>query len=100
VWVANPYQDTVSRISPHGEGRVLATIPVGHEPQGIAVSPSGVWVANKGSGTVSQIVPGTSEQEPREIELEREGEPNAIATDPHTVWVTRLDNHTVTPIKP
>jgi DNA-binding beta-propeller fold protein YncE len=37
---------------------VVATIGVGMEPRGVAVSPTGyVYVANDGSGTVSVINP-------------------------------------------
>jgi YVTN family beta-propeller protein len=57
VWVANRFvasegvspsgkRGTVSRIDPRTSA-VVATIPVGHEPFGIAASDASVWVANR-----------------------------------------------------
>jgi YVTN family beta-propeller protein len=43
VWVANAGDGTVSRIDPR-TARVVATIQVGHRPQGVAVAGGAVWV--------------------------------------------------------
>src|SRR5205823_12926099 len=39
---------------------VTETIPVGPQPEGIAVSPGAVWVANRGDPSVSRIDPTTN----------------------------------------
>ena len=36
------------------------TIPVGNEPNAVSVAPTGVWVANRGEGTVWRIDPNTN----------------------------------------
>jgi len=56
VYVANNGSNSVSVIDAAGNA-VVATIPVGNVPYGIAVDPSGtrVYVANNGSNSVSVI---------------------------------------------
>ena len=39
---------------------VSETIPVGNDPIAVAVAPTGVWVANRGDGTVWRIDPATN----------------------------------------
>src|SRR4029077_17443848 len=43
-----------------GRNRLVAVVPVGTTPRGVAVGRS-VWVANSGDGTVSQVDPRTLE---------------------------------------
>ncbi|GGL07535.1 YVTN family beta-propeller protein [Curtobacterium luteum] len=58
VYTANPGNNTVSLIS---AGTVLQSVPVGSDPEALAVAPNGdVYVANTGDGTVSVIEAGTS----------------------------------------
>jgi YVTN family beta-propeller protein len=65
VWLSNPSYDTVTRVDP-ATNTVSATIPVGAQPEGIAVSPGAVWVvnagglANAGGPSVSRIDPATN----------------------------------------
>jgi len=40
--------------------RVVATIPVGHEPGALVVGAGGVWVANEADHTISRIEPRTN----------------------------------------
>lgn len=56
AYVANVGSNTVSVIDP-ATNRVVATVPVGVSPQGVAVSPvtNRVYVTNFNSGTVSVI---------------------------------------------
>jgi YVTN family beta-propeller protein len=57
VWVANIDNDTVSVFARAGLVKV-AEIPVGQHPRSLAVAPDGrIWVANKGSSTLSVISP-------------------------------------------
>src|SRR5438876_9866762 len=60
VWVARVSDNTVLRIDPQTNS-VIATIPVGPQPEGIAVTPGAVWVVNKGGPSVSRIDPATNQ---------------------------------------
>jgi DNA-binding SARP family transcriptional activator/sugar lactone lactonase YvrE len=44
-----------------GRNRVVDVVPLGTTPSGIAVSPSGVWIANPRNNTVSRLSPKTHE---------------------------------------
>jgi YVTN family beta-propeller protein len=56
LWVCNPDNDTVSVIDVAGGANTkVAEIPVGEEPQSIALSAEKAYVANAVSGTVSII---------------------------------------------
>ena len=58
VWVANPDNNSVSLIGVENDAnQTLAEIPVGVEPQNVAITPNGqrVYVSNTVSGTVSVI---------------------------------------------
>ncbi|HXJ55465.1 MAG TPA: beta-propeller fold lactonase family protein, partial [Verrucomicrobiae bacterium] len=56
IWVVNPSDDSVSVIRPDNNTR-LARIPVGDEPQSIALTPDNQWayVANAADSSVSVI---------------------------------------------
>jgi len=54
IWLSNPSLNTVTRVDP-ATNTVTATIPVGPQPQGIAVSPGAVWVVNAGGPSLSRI---------------------------------------------
>jgi YVTN family beta-propeller protein len=56
IWVVNPADDSVSVIRPDNNTR-LAKIPVGDEPEGIALTPDGryAYVANAAGGSVTVI---------------------------------------------
>lgn len=61
VWVSNANSGTVSRIDP-ATRKVVATIPVGGNPENPAVARDGtVFVPNFLDGTVSRIDPATNE---------------------------------------
>jgi YVTN family beta-propeller protein len=57
IWVVNPSDNSVSVIRPDNNTRITK-IPVGAEPQSIALSPDGqyAWVANSAAGTVTAIL--------------------------------------------
>jgi YVTN family beta-propeller protein len=59
VWLTHPITSTVSRVDP-ATNKVSATIDVGLQPAGIAVSPDAVWVVNAGDPSVSRIDPATN----------------------------------------
>jgi len=58
VWVANPDNNSVSVVRVENDAnQLVAEIPVGKEPQNVAISPNGanVYVTNTASSTVSVI---------------------------------------------
>lgn len=58
VWVANPDNNSVSVVRVENDAnQLVAEIPVGKEPQNVAISPNGatLYVTNTASGTVSVI---------------------------------------------
>ncbi len=59
LWVVNSLDSTVSRVNPEVSA-VVATIPVGSGPVGIAVKDGDVWVANQYSASLSRIDPATN----------------------------------------
>jgi len=59
VWIANSGPGTVTRYD--NDGNVLATIPVGDQPTGVAVDTLGkVWVCNLGDEYIKRIDPATN----------------------------------------
>jgi YVTN family beta-propeller protein len=83
VWVVDSLDDAVKRIDP-GTQSVMATIPVGRSPAGVAFGTGSVWVANCGDGTVSRIDPKTDHASTIAVG----GSPQAIAVDGDRAWVT------------
>jgi YVTN family beta-propeller protein len=64
--------------------RVVAAIPVGDRPGGIAFGSGSLWVANLDDQTISRIDPGG----PRKLGLVRvPGPPTGIAAGPGGLWV-------------
>ncbi len=57
VYVASPSQDAVFAVDPTGAGSVIATIPVGDHPSGLAVvtTTNKIYAANFGSHNVTAI---------------------------------------------
>jgi YVTN family beta-propeller protein len=84
LWVSNYDTDTVWEIDSH-TGHLVATIPVGHTPKGVARSQGAVWVANSGDGTVSRIDPATGEVV---ATIEVGGSPQSVAVGEVGVWVS------------
>ena len=59
VWVANSCADQVDRLT--NDGTLVAAIPVGGTPTGVAVDAAGkVWVTNLGSDNAMRIDPATN----------------------------------------
>jgi YVTN family beta-propeller protein len=59
LWIARLADDSVLRIDPQNNS-LVATVPVGPQPEGIATTPGAIWVVNKGGPTVSRIDPATN----------------------------------------
>ncbi|MDF2629471.1 MAG: hypothetical protein K0R39_3302 [Symbiobacteriaceae bacterium] len=59
VWVANSGSSSVTRLT--NSGAIVAIIPVGNTPTGVAIDAAGkVWVTNLGSDSASRIDPATN----------------------------------------
>ncbi|HEX4747801.1 MAG TPA: protein kinase [Gaiellaceae bacterium] len=71
------------RIDPETNG-TTATIPIGNEPNAVAVSPTGVWVANRADGTVWRIDPTTNAVS---LKTSAHGEPTDLAVTPTRTFV-------------
>jgi YVTN family beta-propeller protein len=59
VWQSDYEHDALLRIDPV-TGKVVASIPVGSQPLGVAVTAGAVWVADEHSGAVTRIDPATN----------------------------------------
>ena len=108
VWLSNPSYNTVTRIDP-ATNTVAATIRVGSQPEGIAVSPGAVWVANAGGladaggPTVSRIDPATN-RVVATIPVGPKGDCCAQHTDliasPRSVWVALANGSSIVRVDP
>jgi YVTN family beta-propeller protein len=87
--------DAVWRIDP-GTGRVLAKIPTGKGPTGVAIGEGSVWVANSRSNTVSRIDPVTN----RAASIKVGKSPVDVAVGTGGVWVVNRLDRTVSRIDP
>jgi ABC-type transport system substrate-binding protein/class 3 adenylate cyclase len=76
----------------------FSPITVGSQPAGIAASPSGVWVANSGDGTVSEINPSVPQTEAAPIFVGNG--PDGVVVARRAVWVTLSVDGTVAKIDP
>jgi streptogramin lyase len=84
VWVSHPELNAVSRLDP-STMTPTATIRVGREPAGLAVSPGAVWVANIGGPSVTRIDPATN----RVVATIRVGPPSACCAEHMTLTATK-----------
>ena len=76
---------------------VVASLPVGERPGGVAVGAGAVWVTNTGAGTVSRI-----DQQTRAVvdTIEVGRSPVGIAVTDGAVWVANSGDRTVSRINP
>jgi YVTN family beta-propeller protein len=99
VWVADSFDNTVTRIVPAGAGgTVTHTIPLGNGPGPIAAGEGAIWVANSRDGTVSRIDPATPPHVEAEIPVGRL--PSGIVVGAGAVWVANSLSGTVSRIDP
>ena len=87
VWQSDFENNVLVRIDPVA-GKVVARIPVGSSPEGVAVTAGSVWVANEGDGSVMRIDPATN----RVVATIPVGPPGAsgpqiMTAGPGGVWV-------------
>lgn len=97
-WVANSADGTVSEILGTGGTVSLDTVTVGSNPEGLGYGNTkcgGVWVANQGSDTVSQIVLNLKNR-PQVVRTINVGKgPRNVAVGAGRVWVTNSKDGTV-----
>ena len=86
----------MNRIDP-ATGKVTRKVQVGGHPDGIAVGPDAVWVANGEDGTVTRIDPATGQPSGP---LSVGSGPAGIAITPAAVWVANSLDLTVSKIDP
>ena len=67
-----------------GSDRLVAAIPVGDRPGGIAFGSGSLWVANLGDQTISRVDPNSRRTLPM---IPVGGQPAGIAAGSHGVWV-------------
>jgi virginiamycin B lyase len=60
IGLRNTIANTLLPIDP-GDGSVAAVIGMGKQPQFLAAGEGGVWVLNKGEGTVAHVEPATNQ---------------------------------------
>ena len=95
IWVADNFNDAVSRIDP--SGFVAPRISVGHKPEAIAVGEGAVWVADSGDDAVVRVDPKTNSVT---TTIDVGKAPSAIAVGAHAVWVVNSGDGTVSRIDP
>jgi streptogramin lyase len=97
VWVVNG--EALYRL---GEGDEPQRVPVGSEPDDVAVDNNYVWVSDRTDDTVTRIDPGPLEvgAEPDEVTVPVGDEPRAIAVGRKTVWVANAGDGTISRIRP
>jgi peptide/nickel transport system substrate-binding protein len=96
IWVSDGAQNRVfyERLHPPE----FSPIAVGQQPEGIAASPGGVWVANSGDGTVTEINPSVPQTEAAPIFVGNG--PDGVVIARGAVWVTLSVDGTLAKIDP
>ena len=87
VWQSDYENDALLRIDPVA-GKVVASIPVGSQPLGVAVTEGSVWVADEHSEAVTRIDPKTN-RVVATITIGQPGPagPQIMTAGPGGVWV-------------
>jgi len=99
AYVTNFSSNTVSVIDT-ATNTVVATVPVGTNPEGVAITPDGTraYVANNGSGTVS-LIDTASNTVVATVQVGTNPEGVAITPDGTHAYVTNAGDHTVSVIE-
>lgn len=100
VWVTSPERGLVTRIDP-ATNEVVAEIPVGGFPLGIATGFGSVWVASPGIPGEGQGVVSRLDRQANAVTatIEVSGAPEYVAATENSVWITS-DDGTVQHIDP
>ncbi len=95
VWVTNSTDRTISRIDLK-TNNVVATIPIGWEPNGVAAERGVVWVTSADNGIVLKIDPQTNQVIGKPIRVG--SGPLFLAIGEGAVWVTNRFSETLSRI--
>jgi len=100
VWQTDFDHNAVLRIDPVA-GKVVASIPVGSAPEGVAVTKGAVWVADHHDGAITRIDPKTN-RVVATIPISPTGAdgPYAMTAGPGGVWVDVPNMRSVVRIDP
>jgi ABC-type transport system substrate-binding protein/streptogramin lyase len=98
LWVSSPGSNSIYRVNESTMARTQ-TIPVGNDPQGIAVGGGFVWVANSGDGTVSKIDPNEGGGS-RVDTIQAGNGAGSVAYGFGALWVANATDSTVQEFKP
>jgi streptogramin lyase len=97
VWVANPGDDTVTRIDPDSGEPEEFEFEDGTMPRDVVVAFGSVWVSNGGTASVTRLDAETGEEiQTIDVGATQEG----ITKGPDSVWVANGEAGTVTRIDP
>ncbi len=96
IWVVRTNRDDVLRVDPVSL-RVVATIPVGHEPSDVLVAFGRAWVSNRADRTASEIDPSRNAVA---ATITTGAGPLGIAASANAIWVANDADGTVTRIDP
>ena len=94
IWVANVFDDSVSRIDPK-TASVQDVIPVDLDPTALAYGQGSLWVACSGTRKLLWINPRRTRSSKR---VPVGNGPSGVAISPGAVWVTNRFDDTVTEI--
>jgi virginiamycin B lyase len=95
VWQTDFENNVLVRIDPVRD-EVVATIPVGSAPEGVAVTAGSVWVADEHDGAVTRVDPATN-QVIATVTVGPSGSagPQILTAGPGGVWVDIQNNQSV-----
>jgi peptide/nickel transport system substrate-binding protein len=96
LWASQRGANQVARIDP-STGDLVALVPVGNGPTGIASDDAGTWVANSLDGTVTRINPQTNGVA---ATVPTGDGPTAVVVDRDGIWVSNEFGGTLVRIDP
>jgi YVTN family beta-propeller protein len=74
-----------------GSNKLVAEVPVGIDPEGIALGEEAAWVANSTDGTISRI-DRTGRRVSRTLPLDDDGYPTAVAVADGVLWTPLIES--------
>jgi YVTN family beta-propeller protein len=100
TWITDRGRDRLLAVDTATNGLEPNPISVGVDPAAVTLGFGSIWVANRGSGTVSRIQLGAAGQPARVRTITVGERPVDIAAGEGAVWVANAGGHTVSRIDP